>query len=69
MHVSSFVVTCGYVWSCLAQSRAACCEEVREHEWEHFIFAADCRARLDPPIPDNILHTMSSARQLRESNC
>ncbi|KAM7490521.1 hypothetical protein LguiA_033442 [Lonicera macranthoides] len=51
-HVSSFVVTCGYVWSCLAKSRAAYGEETHEDEEEHFVFVANARARFDPPLPE-----------------
>ncbi|VFQ61771.1 unnamed protein product [Cuscuta campestris] len=50
-HVSSFTVACAYVWHCLVRSR---------HEVggvysgdELFLCAADCRARLDPPLPGN----------------
>ncbi|KAL4573063.1 hypothetical protein LXL04_019856 [Taraxacum kok-saghyz] len=42
-YVSSFTVACGYIWSCIAESR--------KDELEAFGFTIDCRARLDPPIP------------------
>ncbi|CAI9299327.1 unnamed protein product [Lactuca saligna] len=42
-YVSSFTVACGYIWSCVAESR--------NDELEVFGFTIDCRARLDPPIP------------------
>ncbi|KAM7491598.1 hypothetical protein LguiA_034519 [Lonicera macranthoides] len=51
-HVSSFVVACGYAWSCLAKSRAACGDQMHEDEMEHFVFAMNSRARLDPPVPE-----------------
>ncbi|KAI3789407.1 hypothetical protein L2E82_02202 [Cichorium intybus] len=42
-HVSSFTVACGYIWSCIAESR--------NDELQVFGFSIDCKARLDPPIP------------------
>ncbi|XP_071737107.1 malonyl-coenzyme A:anthocyanin 3-O-glucoside-6''-O-malonyltransferase-like [Rutidosis leptorrhynchoides] len=42
-YVSSFTVSCAYIWSCLAKS----CK----NELEILIFSIDCRARMDPPIP------------------
>lgn len=50
-HLSSFTVACGYMWSCLAKTQKAIdCNE--EDEEEHLIVAVDCRARLDPPLPE-----------------
>ncbi|KAI3780763.1 hypothetical protein L2E82_10753 [Cichorium intybus] len=43
VYVSSFTVACGYIWSCIAESR--------KDELELFGFTIDCRARLNPPIP------------------
>ncbi|KAL7587267.1 hypothetical protein Lser_V15G40411 [Lactuca serriola] len=43
VYVSTFTVACGYIWSCIAESR--------NDEFELFGFPIDCRARLDPPIP------------------
>ncbi|KAL4573057.1 hypothetical protein LXL04_019850 [Taraxacum kok-saghyz] len=42
-YVSSFTVACGYIWSCIAESR--------KDELEVFGFPIDCRSRCDPPIP------------------
>ncbi|CAI9275732.1 unnamed protein product [Lactuca saligna] len=42
-YVSSFTVACGYIWSCIAESR--------NDELQLFGFSIDCRRRLDPPIP------------------
>ncbi|KAL8205371.1 hypothetical protein R6Q57_008923 [Mikania cordata] len=42
-YVSSFSVTCAYIWSCLAK--------LHNEEIAMFIIAVDCRTRLDPPIP------------------
>nr|XP_016458380.1 PREDICTED: malonyl-coenzyme:anthocyanin 5-O-glucoside-6'''-O-malonyltransferase-like [Nicotiana tabacum] len=50
-HVTSFTVTCAYVWTCLIKSEAAIGEEIDENGVEFFGCAADCRARLNPPIP------------------
>lgn len=54
-HVSTFVVVCAYVWTCMAKTRAALGQEVNDEKQveEHFIFAMDARHRLDPPIPPN----------------
>ncbi|KAI3444044.1 hypothetical protein Pfo_000709 [Paulownia fortunei] len=49
-HASTFTVTCGFVWTCLAKSGAAIGEE---DGMEYFAFAADYRERLDPPLPAN----------------
>ncbi|KAL2476797.1 Coumaroyl-CoA:anthocyanidin 3-O-glucoside-6''-O-coumaroyltransferase 2 [Abeliophyllum distichum] len=52
-HVSSFVATTAYVWTCLVKSGAATGEEVDDEEPEYFAFTVDCRTRLNPPIPAN----------------
>ncbi|KAG9451647.1 hypothetical protein H6P81_011612 [Aristolochia fimbriata] len=44
---STFVATCAYTWVCLTKARGA-----NEGRVGHFCFAADCRTRLDPPVPD-----------------
>ncbi|KAK1392048.1 Transferase [Heracleum sosnowskyi] len=57
-HVSTFVVVCAYVlWTCMAKARTALGQEmnVEEEVAEHFVFAMDARARLDPPVPLNYL--------------
>ncbi|CAH9116514.1 unnamed protein product [Cuscuta europaea] len=53
VHVSSFTVTCSYVWSCLVRSRNVINKEDKEEEMENFLCLANCRARLDPPLPTN----------------
>ncbi|KAK1393268.1 hypothetical protein POM88_012324 [Heracleum sosnowskyi] len=50
-HLSSLTVACGYIWSCLAKTRKAI-DSNEEDEEEHLMIAVDCRARLDPPIPE-----------------
>lgn len=54
--VSTFVVVCAYVWTCMAKTRAALGQATNDEnqaEEEHLIFAMDARDRLDPPIPSN----------------
>ncbi|GFP89540.1 anthocyanin 5-aromatic acyltransferase [Phtheirospermum japonicum] len=48
MHVTAFTVTCALVWVCLVKAEA---KAVAADEPEYFGFAADCRGRLDPPLP------------------
>nr|AAO38058.1 malonyl-coenzyme A: anthocyanidin 3-O-glucoside-6''-O-malonyltransferase [Pericallis cruenta] len=50
-YMSSFTVTCGYIWSCIAKSLVKIGERKGEDELEQFIITIDCRSRLDPPIP------------------
>lgn len=54
-HVTSFTVTCAYVWTCLIKSEIATSrdQEIDKNGIEFFLFAADCRARLNPPLPPN----------------
>ncbi|KAL3527412.1 hypothetical protein ACH5RR_012068 [Cinchona calisaya] len=52
-HLSSFTAICGYIWTCVVKSRDASGETVDDQELEHFSCVADCRGRLDPPLPDN----------------
>ncbi|KAI7749094.1 LOW QUALITY PROTEIN: hypothetical protein M8C21_015585 [Ambrosia artemisiifolia] len=50
-YVSSFTVTCGYLWSCIVKSLVKVGEKKGEDELEQFVIAVDCRSRLDPPLP------------------
>jgi anthocyanin 5-O-glucoside-6'''-O-malonyltransferase len=50
-HVSSFVVTVGYIWSCIAKMRAHFGKEKSEDLYDYFGCAAECRSRLDPSLP------------------
>ncbi|KAL8511088.1 hypothetical protein ACS0TY_017783 [Phlomoides rotata] len=54
-HVSSFVVTAAYVWSCLARAVLAGEGEGSGDgdEIEFFSFGVDLRARINPPVPSN----------------
>ncbi|KAK6919490.1 hypothetical protein RJ641_015394 [Dillenia turbinata] len=51
LHVSTFTVTCAYVWMCMIKARSEFGEQIGEDEMEHLVFGADCRALLDPPLP------------------
>eukprot|EP00268_Persea_americana_P003073 TRINITY_DN10921_c0_g2_i1.p1 TRINITY_DN10921_c0_g2~~TRINITY_DN10921_c0_g2_i1.p1 ORF type:complete len:467 (+),score=30.00 TRINITY_DN10921_c0_g2_i1:190-1590(+) len=46
LHISSFVLTCAYMWACLTKARGHVGDGTI-----HFGFAVDCRARMSPPIP------------------
>ncbi|XP_051125227.1 phenolic glucoside malonyltransferase 1-like [Andrographis paniculata] len=48
MHITAFTVTCALVWVCLVKAET---EAVADDEPEYFGFAADCRGRLNPPLP------------------
>ncbi|KAI7740968.1 hypothetical protein M8C21_006879, partial [Ambrosia artemisiifolia] len=50
-YVSSFTVTCGYIWSCMVKSFVKMGEKKGEDELEQFIIAVGCRSRLNPPLP------------------
>ncbi|KAJ0826792.1 putative transferase [Helianthus annuus] len=50
-YVSSFVVGCGFVWSCIAKSRILIEGKKGEYEVERFACMADWRSRLEPPVP------------------
>lgn len=51
-HVSSFTIVCAHIWTCMTKTRRAIGELINgEDEREVFGCVADCRARLDPPIP------------------
>ncbi|GFQ07174.1 anthocyanin 5-aromatic acyltransferase [Phtheirospermum japonicum] len=53
IRVSSFLVACAHLWTCLAKSAAAAGEEVGDDEPDYFCFPVNCRGRLNPPLPDN----------------
>ncbi|XP_006367188.1 anthocyanin 5-aromatic acyltransferase-like [Solanum tuberosum] len=50
-HVTSFTITCAYVWTCLVKSEVTTIEITNENVMEFFVCAADCRARINPPLP------------------
>ncbi|KAK1412214.1 hypothetical protein QVD17_33268 [Tagetes erecta] len=43
-YVSSFTITCAYIWSCIASTKEG-------DELQLFGFTIDCRARMNPPLP------------------
>ncbi|XP_054777220.1 phenolic glucoside malonyltransferase 2-like [Prosopis cineraria] len=45
IHLSTFSITSAYLLNCLVKA------EQTKHDKVLFIFSADCRSRLDPPIP------------------
>lgn len=49
--LSTFVLTCAYVFVCIAKAN----QQAKMDKKEKFAcgFSVDCRARLDPPIPEN----------------
>ncbi|CAI9116062.1 OLC1v1017112C1 [Oldenlandia corymbosa var. corymbosa] len=53
LHLSSFTVTAAYVWTCLVKSRAPSGEEIGAKDSELFAFPAECRGRMNPPLPEN----------------
>ncbi|KAH6763981.1 hypothetical protein C2S52_012866 [Perilla frutescens var. hirtella] len=56
-HISSFTVISAYVWICSVKAEAASAEETNDggddEEPVHFSFPADCRGRLNPPLPES----------------
>ncbi|KAI5661017.1 hypothetical protein M9H77_20340 [Catharanthus roseus] len=51
VHLSSWTVTCAYLWVCWLKSMEAIGEQVDDSETEYFLSAVNYRARLDPPMP------------------
>ncbi|KAL5724130.1 hypothetical protein ACHQM5_007431 [Ranunculus cassubicifolius] len=49
LHLSTFVLTCAYVWVCLIKAEWEKKDAV--DETEYFRFLVDSRLRLDPPLP------------------
>ncbi|VFQ61774.1 unnamed protein product [Cuscuta campestris] len=54
-HVSTFTVTCSYLWICVVRARRDAGGGACSSDDENLLFAcpADCRAHLDPPLPGN----------------
>ncbi|KAJ1395859.1 Transferase [Sesbania bispinosa] len=50
-YLSKFVVTCAFVWASLVKTRYRNDDDQQEESEEYFRFAADCRDRLEYPIP------------------
>ncbi|KAK9129671.1 hypothetical protein Sjap_010158 [Stephania japonica] len=49
-HPSKFVLACAYLWVCLAKASKNSTQD-HDEEISSIAFAADCRSRLDPPVP------------------
>ncbi|XP_057953139.1 malonyl-CoA:anthocyanidin 5-O-glucoside-6''-O-malonyltransferase-like [Malania oleifera] len=47
--LSTFTLTCAYVWVCLVKAEGLESKDGLAHTG--FLFSADCRGRLEPPIP------------------
>lgn len=47
--VSSYVIVCAFLWTCFARSAG---EDVADDEPVYIACTGDCRARLDPPLPE-----------------
>ncbi|PKU74963.1 phenolic glucoside malonyltransferase 1 [Dendrobium catenatum] len=47
-HISTFVVTCAYVWRCLVKARA-----YDGDSQQYFVCVVDWRSRMRPPLPRN----------------
>ncbi|KAG5579377.1 hypothetical protein H5410_050004 [Solanum commersonii] len=50
-HVTSYTVTCGYVWACLIKSEDNTDIIIDDNVMEYFSCTVDYRARFDPPLP------------------
>ncbi|KAF8394121.1 hypothetical protein HHK36_020326 [Tetracentron sinense] len=62
LHLSTFVLTCAYVWICLNRRDT-------KNKITHFFFTADCRARLDPPIPITYCGNCQAACLIHVKTC
>ncbi|KAL2331760.1 hypothetical protein Fmac_019341 [Flemingia macrophylla] len=51
-YASKFVVTCAFVWACLVKTRCRNDYYEESEKEEYFRFAADCRDRLECPVPE-----------------
>ncbi|KAL3618104.1 hypothetical protein CASFOL_038425 [Castilleja foliolosa] len=60
VRVSSFLVACAYLWTCLAKSAAAAGDDIGDDELYYFGFPVDCRRRSNPPLPDNYFGNCST---------
>ncbi|KAF3667534.1 hypothetical protein FXO38_08537 [Capsicum annuum] len=52
--VTSFTITCAYLWTCLIKSEGAIKEDIIDDNLtEFFGCEVDCRARFNPPLPQS----------------
>ncbi|XP_027063051.1 phenolic glucoside malonyltransferase 1-like [Coffea arabica] len=68
VHLSSFTVICAHVWTCLVKCRGPSGEYVDDEEVEYFCCAADCRRRMDPPLPSNYFGNCQTLVRTNEKN-
>ncbi|XP_027060926.1 phenolic glucoside malonyltransferase 1-like [Coffea arabica] len=68
VHLSSFTVICAHVWTCLVKCRGPSGEPVDDEEAEHFYCLADCRGRMDPPLPSNYFGNCQTLIRKNEKN-
>ncbi|VFQ73464.1 unnamed protein product [Cuscuta campestris] len=52
MYLSKFVAACGFVWASYVEATRHIDDDGEEEE-ECFLFAADCRKRMEYPVPEN----------------
>ncbi|CAN4117494.1 unnamed protein product [Withania somnifera] len=53
-HVTSFTITCAYVWTCLIKSEDAIREEIiDDNVLKFFVCPGDHRAQFNPPLPQS----------------
>ncbi|KAL3596970.1 hypothetical protein D5086_008607 [Populus alba] len=58
-YMSTFVLTCAYTVVCMVKARGG-----DSNRKIYFIFSADCRGRLDPPIPQNYIGNCISSQHI-----
>nr|XP_034901457.1 phenolic glucoside malonyltransferase 1-like [Populus alba] len=58
-YMSTFVLTCAYTVVCMVKARGG-----DNNRKIYFIFSADCRGRLDPPIPQNYIGNCISSQHI-----
>ncbi|XP_027061098.2 phenolic glucoside malonyltransferase 1-like [Coffea arabica] len=68
VHLSSFTVICAHVWTCLVKCRGPSGEYVDDEEVEYFCCSADCRRRMDPPLPSNYFGNCQTLVRTNEKN-
>ncbi|XP_027065134.2 phenolic glucoside malonyltransferase 1-like [Coffea arabica] len=68
VHLSSFTVICAHVWTCLVKCRGPSGEHVDDEEVEYFCCTADCRGRMDPPLPSNYFGNCQTVIRKNEKN-
>ncbi|KAF8388336.1 hypothetical protein HHK36_027002 [Tetracentron sinense] len=65
LHVSTFVLTCAYTWVCLVRADLKNLRKKRIC----FVFAVDCRTRLDPPVPITYFGNCISCCMVHAKTC